>query len=216
MAGLQHTSHLHYKHMAMHLLGIPKINAPNPSQVNFNSMLYVEIGILTAPSLIIPVFLGTHITNNGKRPERSMVNVNSPLTIKGLTGSYKSFSLVMYLGGSDGAITLAKYSWFPWLPRITSATVLMVSVRMSTGTPLAIRMLHRVSSNPQAFIVFCDDCVTWAGFPGVTNVRTTCNTEQNGMVLLILWNKQTASYYNHDYLTLLGWWNKGCYDTTSV
>lgn len=67
---------------------------------------------------------------------------------------------VKYLGGFDGAITLAKYSWFPWFPRITSATVLMVSVRMSAGTPLAIRMLHRVSSNPHAFIVFCEDIVS--------------------------------------------------------
>jgi hypothetical protein len=83
--------------------------------------------------------------------------------------------------------------------------VLMVSVRMSAGTPLAIRMLQRVSSNPQAFIVFCDDCVTWAGFPGVTNVRTTCNTEQNSMVLFILWNKHKASNDNHEYLKLWGW-----------
>jgi hypothetical protein len=67
---------------------------------------------------------------------------------------------VQHLGGFDGAMTLAKYSWFSWLPRITSATVLMVSVRMSAGTPLAIRMLQRVSSNPQVFIVFCDDVVT--------------------------------------------------------
>lgn len=67
---------------------------------------------------------------------------------------------VKYLGGFDGAITLAKYSWFPWFPRITSATVLMVSVRTSAGTPLAIRMLQRVSSNPQAFIVFCEDIVS--------------------------------------------------------
>jgi hypothetical protein len=84
---------------------------------------------------------------------------------------------VRYLGGSDGAITLAKYSWFAWFPRITSATVLMVSVRMSAGTPLAIRMLQSVSSNPHAFIVFCDDDVTWAGFPGITNILTTCNTK---------------------------------------
>jgi len=134
-----------------------------------------------------------------------MVNNTGPLTRKGLTGSYKSFSLITYLGGIDGAITLAKYSWFAWLPRITSATVLMVSVRMSTGTPLAMRMLHRVSNNPQAFIVLCDDCVTWAGFPGVTNVRTTCNTEHNSVIVLILWNKQTASNNNHEYLKLWEW-----------
>jgi hypothetical protein len=38
-------------------------------------------------------------------------------------------------------------------------------------------MLQKVSSNPHAFKVFCDDVVTWAGFPGITNVRTTCNTK---------------------------------------
>lgn len=98
---------------------------------------------------------------------------------------------VKYLGGFDGAITLAKYSWFPWFPRITSATVLMVSVRMSAGTPLAIRMLQRVSSNPHAFIVFCEDIVTSAGLPGVTSVLTTwgvtsvlttCNTKQRTII----------------------------------
>ena len=36
------------------------------------------------------------------------------------------FSALPYLGGFDGAMTEAKYSWFCRLPLITSATVLIV------------------------------------------------------------------------------------------
>ena len=52
------------------------------------------------------------------------------------------------LGGLDGAMTDAKKSWLVWLPRITSDTVWMVSVRMSCGTPLSIRMPHSFSIKP--------------------------------------------------------------------
>ena len=52
------------------------------------------------------------------------------------------------LGGLDGAITEAKYSWLYWLPRITSATVLIVSVSTSAGTPLAINISHNFASIP--------------------------------------------------------------------
>lgn len=55
-----------------------------------------------------------------------------------------------YRGGFEGARTEAKNSWFPWLPRMTSDTVLMVSVSTSAGTPLAIKMLHNFSKRPES------------------------------------------------------------------
>ena len=59
-----------------------------------------------------------------------------------------------YLGGSDGALTWAKASWFVWLPRIHSPRVMMVSVKMSAGMPTAIKMWQNLSKRRHCWIVF--------------------------------------------------------------
>ena len=56
---------------------------------------------------------------------------------------------------------LVLLTWFFWLPLIISDRVLMVSVRMSAGIPLAIRMSQNLVKSPQDWIVFWQLIVTW-------------------------------------------------------
>lgn len=51
-------------------------------------------------------------------------------------------------------------AWFFWFPRMTSDKVLIVSVRMSAGIPLAIKMSHSLEKRPQDWIVFWQLIVT--------------------------------------------------------
>ena len=51
-------------------------------------------------------------------------------------------------------------TWFFWLPLIISDSVLMVSVRISAGIPLAIRMSQNLVKSPQDWIVFWQLIVT--------------------------------------------------------
>lgn len=81
--------------------------------------------------------------------------------------------LLRYLGGFEGAITLAKYSWFEKFPRMTSATVFIVSVKTSAGTPLAIKILHKASKSPDDFMIFWHELVTWVGLLGDTKALMT-------------------------------------------
>ena len=64
------------------------------------------------------------------------------------------------LGGTEGADTDRNCCWF-WLhPRITSAKVLMVSVRTSAGIPLASRMVVRRPSTPLELMEVWQEAVT--------------------------------------------------------
>ena len=65
----------------------------------------------------------------------------------------------IYLGGFDGAMTEAKSSWLLWLPRMISDTVLIVSVRTSAGTPLAISISHNFPNKPGHGIYKHEDVV---------------------------------------------------------
>lgn len=79
-----------------------------------------------------------------------------------------------YLGGVEGAIMLAKNSWLGMFPLIMSDTVLMVAVRMSTGTPEAMSSAVSVCSSPHWFMTRWQDVTACAGFCGATSDLTSC------------------------------------------
>ena len=65
------------------------------------------------------------------------------------------------LGGTEGADTDRNCCWFWLQPRITSAKVLMVSVRTSAGMPLANRMVVRRPRTPLELMEVWHEAVTW-------------------------------------------------------
>lgn len=58
-------------------------------------------------------------------------------------------------------VWIFRLTWFFWFPRIISDSVLIVSVRISAGIPLAIRMSQNLVKSPQDWIVFWQLIVTW-------------------------------------------------------
>ena len=63
-----------------------------------------------------------------------------------------------------------------WWPLMVSDSAFMVSVRISAGMPLAIKVLHNFSKRPHCWIVIWQLLVTCVELEGETRVRTTYRT----------------------------------------